>query len=145
MVLDILDHATVPVALLPGNADVPRPYNVSAGQALADVPLVHAALTLLQLALPEPPLEDLGAALRSPFLAGADAEQAAEYARRALTATRVCTLGPRPVTASAGIATAHDGADGADELFRLADEQILAAKSCGKNRVAVSADALARI
>ncbi|WP_053227117.1 GGDEF domain-containing protein [Solirubrobacter soli] len=75
------------------------------------------------------------------ILAGADAEQAAEYARRALGVTRVSALGPRPVTASAGVATAPDGSEGADELFRRADEQLLAAKRCGKDRVAVSTEA----
>ena len=70
------------------------------------------------------------------ILSGAGPGDAAEYARRALTVTRDTPLGPRRITASAGVATAHDGACGAEDLFRRADEHLLNAKRQGKDQLA---------
>ncbi len=78
------------------------------------------------------------------ILSGAGAEEAAEYARRALTATRDVPLGPRRITASAGVATAHDGTCAGEELFRRADEHLLNAKRQGKDRVAGAAPRISR-
>ena len=70
------------------------------------------------------------------ILSGAGPGEAAEYARRVLTVTRDTPLGPRRITASAGVATAHDGAGAAEELFRRADEHLLNAKRQGKDQLA---------
>jgi diguanylate cyclase (GGDEF)-like protein len=62
---------------------------------------------------------------------------AARYAVRVLLASRTGGLRPdgRPLTASAGIAnTASDGPTG-DDLLRVADNRLLAAKAAGKDRV----------
>jgi diguanylate cyclase (GGDEF)-like protein len=63
--------------------------------------------------------------------------EAARYAVRILLAGRGGALRPdgRPLTASAGVAnTASDGVV-ADDLLRIADDRLLAAKAAGKNRV----------
>jgi probable DNA repair protein len=72
----VFDEELVPQVMLPG-ADDARPYNVSLGEPLAGVPLIHAALTVL--AAGSGPLPAAGASLilRSPYLAGCAAEAAA--------------------------------------------------------------------
>ncbi len=50
-------------------------YHLGVPEGLNDHPLVASALLLLQLALPRIPIANAGAILRSPFLAGATAEQ----------------------------------------------------------------------
>jgi ATP-dependent helicase/nuclease subunit B len=53
------------------------PFNVSLGEPLSDVPLAHAALSILALALGEVPFEAASRLLRSPFVGGGDEETAA--------------------------------------------------------------------
>lgn len=60
--------------------DRPLPFNLSLGLPLAGWPIVHDALALLRLAGRELPFEEASALLRSPFLAGAEAERAARDA-----------------------------------------------------------------
>jgi len=55
----------------PGREDAPRPYNVSLGRALADVPIVATALDLVSIAHAPLPLSRAAALARSPYLAGA--------------------------------------------------------------------------
>jgi len=74
----VFDEALVPQVLLPG-VSVVRPYNVSLGESLADVPLVQAALTVLGAGSGPLPVATASLILRSPYLAGF----AAEAARRA--------------------------------------------------------------
>jgi ATP-dependent helicase/nuclease subunit B len=59
---------------LPGAPDVILPFDISIGLPLSRYPLVHDALLLLRLAGREMPFEDASRVLRSPFLAGAEAE-----------------------------------------------------------------------
>jgi diguanylate cyclase (GGDEF)-like protein len=71
------------------------------------------------------------------ILPNTTAGEAARYAVRVLLASRTGGLRPggRPLTASAGIAnTAGDGRIG-DDLLRVADDRLLAAKSAGKDRI----------
>jgi diguanylate cyclase (GGDEF)-like protein len=68
------------------------------------------------------------------ILGGAGRVEAAEYAHRVLAVTRDAVLGPRRVTASAGIATAQAGDAQPEELFSRADERLLDAKRAGKDR-----------
>lgn len=65
-----------PAAVLPGSAAAPVPlFNISMGLPLAQVPVVRAALLVLELlGYEEPPLETVGAVLRSPFFSGGEAE-----------------------------------------------------------------------
>ena len=79
-VLRVFSRTLHPAHNLPGEARRALPFNVSLGAPLADYPLVHAALSLLELAAGEIPFEQASRLVRSPYIAGADAEMA----RRAL-------------------------------------------------------------
>ncbi len=65
-----LDRILVPARRREDTDPRQRPYNVTLGEPLADVPLVHVALQLLRLATGPQPLEAVAGLLRSPFLAG---------------------------------------------------------------------------
>ena len=73
-ILRIFDEVLVPAAALQPGANTPRPWNVSLGTALADWPLIHAALLILELACGELPVERASVLLRSPFMGGAGAK-----------------------------------------------------------------------
>jgi len=65
-------------ALCPGSAagqDVARAYDLSLGLPLNSYPVVHAALAVLDLLRRRTPFPTVSLLLRSPFLAGADAER----------------------------------------------------------------------
>jgi ATP-dependent helicase/nuclease subunit B len=59
---------------IPGTPDAILPFDISIGLPLSRYPLVHDALLLLRLAGREMPFEGASRIVRSPFLAGADAE-----------------------------------------------------------------------
>jgi probable DNA repair protein len=59
---------------LPGAAKSAAAFNVSLGRPLAEYPLVDAALALIQLSFQELEFARASRLMRSPFLAGADAE-----------------------------------------------------------------------
>ena len=61
---------------LPGAQRRALPFNVSLGAPLAEYPLVHAALSILELASQEVDFEQASRLLRSPFIAGASSEMA---------------------------------------------------------------------
>ena len=84
-VIRLFDDVLEPDRVLPGARARPRPYNLSLGIALSRYPLVYAALSVLRLARGELPLQDIGALLRSPFLAAAEQE----FTRRALLDVRL--------------------------------------------------------
>jgi probable DNA repair protein len=79
-VLRVFDETLDPGCLLPGRARRVAACNVSLGVALSSYPLVHTALAVLRLAQGRLALTDVGALLRSPFLAAAEYE----FLRRAL-------------------------------------------------------------
>lgn len=79
-VLRVFSRVMRPDYNLPGREARALPFNVSLGAPLADYPLVHAALSILELAAHEVPFEHASKLICSPFIAGADAEMA----RRAL-------------------------------------------------------------
>jgi probable DNA repair protein len=64
----------------PLGADAARPFNISLGAPLDQWPIAHDALAVLRLAGRAIPYEEASAALRSPFLAGAQGERAARDA-----------------------------------------------------------------
>lgn len=70
----ILDDVLEPAAVLPGAAARSSPYGLSLGLALAGYPVVHAALTALEMLAGDLSLARAGALLRSPFIAGAETE-----------------------------------------------------------------------
>jgi probable DNA repair protein len=88
-VLRIFDEVLVPAALLQPGEHAPRPWNVSLGTALADGPLIHAALLILELSCGELSMERASVLLRSPFLGDARSEGDA----RALLDARLRRLG----------------------------------------------------
>ena len=75
----VFDESLVPQALIAGTSVI-RPYNVSLGEPLAGVPLVHAALTVLGAGSGPLPAVNASLILRSPYLSGV-AEEAAVRAR----------------------------------------------------------------
>ncbi|MCI0401716.1 MAG: PD-(D/E)XK nuclease family protein [Gammaproteobacteria bacterium] len=85
----IFDDILLPGAILPEQALLDRPYNISLGIPLSRYPIIHTALLVFELARGALSLEKLGALLRSPYLAGAEVEMA----RRALLDARLRELG----------------------------------------------------
>jgi probable DNA repair protein len=75
-VLRVFSRAMRPDFNLPGREARALPFNVSLGAPLADYPLVHAALSLLELCAGEIPFEQASKLIRSPFIAGATEEMA---------------------------------------------------------------------
>lgn len=75
--LRMLDEVLDPASILPGRAPEHPLYDVSLGEPLAAWPVVHAALTALELTDAAVALSSVGALLRSPFFAGADSEMTA--------------------------------------------------------------------
>jgi ATP-dependent helicase/nuclease subunit B len=70
----LADDILCPALQWPGGESLPRPYNLSLGKALSDVPLVAVALDLLGWSERALPLGRAAALLRSPFVAvGGDA------------------------------------------------------------------------
>jgi len=72
-VVALAEDLLCPALQWPGQESAPRPYNLSLGQALADVPLVATAMNLIAIAHAPLPAERAAALVRSPYLAGADA------------------------------------------------------------------------
>lgn len=70
----LLDQALVPRRLWPGETERPRPWNMSLGQPLVDLPVVAAAFLAFELRGEPVDTATLSRLLRSPFLAGANQE-----------------------------------------------------------------------
>jgi ATP-dependent helicase/nuclease subunit B len=75
-VVRVFARTLQPAHNLPGEERKILPFNVSLGAPLADYPLAHAALCVLELAAGEIPFEQASRLVRSPFLDAADAEMA---------------------------------------------------------------------
>lgn len=65
-----------PGAVLPGSERREKCYNISLGIPLSDYPIIESALLILGMGIEATPFEDIGALLRSPFLAGSQRETA---------------------------------------------------------------------
>ena len=89
-VLRVFSRVLRPEYNLPAREPRALPFNVSLGAPLADHPLVHAALSILELATHEIPFEQASKLIRSPFIAGA----AEEMARRALLDASLRRIAP---------------------------------------------------
>ncbi|MBI3771507.1 MAG: PD-(D/E)XK nuclease family protein [Gammaproteobacteria bacterium] len=81
----IFDEVLCPARLLEQGPEAPRPYNVSLGVALQQLPVVASALAILELASGTMPLEAVGRLLLSPHLGAAESEMS----RRALLDARL--------------------------------------------------------
>jgi len=106
----VFDDVLLPESVLPGNAEMARPYNVSLGERLAAQPLIESAFAVLELAQGELPLAQLSALLCSPYLAGAQPEST----RRALLDRRLRAAGDVRVdiaTLARALGHAREGLD----------------------------------
>src|SRR5882724_835689 len=83
-----------PARHLPGAERNALPFNISLGGPLADYPLAHAALSIIELASGEIPFEQASRLIRSPFLVGA----APELSTRARLDAELRKRGPVRVT-----------------------------------------------
>ncbi|MEO8626967.1 MAG: PD-(D/E)XK nuclease family protein [Betaproteobacteria bacterium] len=99
----IFDEVLVPVALLHPERATTRPWNMSLGAPLADWPIVHAALLILELACGSLSLIRASVLLRSPFIGGADSERSS----RALLDARLRKQGDPHVVLDALISHAN--------------------------------------
>ena len=73
----IFDEVLLPEAVLDLQRQPQRPYNISLGRAMAQLPMVHTALALLEVLRAPAALADWSRLLLSPWLVGADQELAA--------------------------------------------------------------------
>jgi probable DNA repair protein len=69
-----LAKALAPQSLVPGAESAAQPWNTSLGRPLSSYPVVQAAFWLLRLTEQKGAMEEMGALLRSPYLAGAELE-----------------------------------------------------------------------
>ena len=76
----ILEDVLAPGNLCYRNAGRPLPFSISAGQPLADYPLINVIFSLLALGKAPPALDVLGVVMRTPFIKGHERE----YPGRAL-------------------------------------------------------------
>jgi ATP-dependent helicase/nuclease subunit B len=76
-VMRVFARTMRPAHNMPGAQGRELPFNVSLGEPLDQYPLVHAALSILALALGEVAFEAASRLVRSPFLGGGDEEMAA--------------------------------------------------------------------
>jgi probable DNA repair protein len=90
----IFDEVLLPERLLYPGQSVARSWNISLGLPLAQRPLVHAALLMLELACGSVTIHGAGLLLRSPFLGGGESERIA----RSLLDARLRRLGDPHVT-----------------------------------------------
>lgn len=72
----IFDEVLLSTAALDLNQKPLRPYNISLGQPMAQLPVIHAALNLLDLMRGPSPLASWSRLLLSPYLGGGDQELA---------------------------------------------------------------------
>lgn len=79
---------------LPGAESAALPFNISIGAPLSDYPLVHAALSIIELAGSEVGFEQAAKLIRSPFLAGAESGMA----RRARLEAAMRRIAPARLT-----------------------------------------------
>ena len=111
-----------PARNLPGAERSALPFNISLGAPLADYPVAHAALSILELASGEIPYEQASKLIRSPFLAGAEAE----ISKRARLDAALRKLAPARLTLGKLVALI-DGApllrERLEALFTLVREQ----------------------
>jgi probable DNA repair protein len=101
-VVRVFSRLMQPGCNLPGASKEPMPFNVSLGVPLADTPIVHAALAILELAVGEIDFALASRVLRSPFLGGAESE----LARRARLDAELRRTLPARVTLARLIAAA---------------------------------------
>lgn len=98
-VVALAEDLLCPAAILPG-ATLPRPFEISLGVGLAQIPLVGAALDLIALVEGPLPCGSAAALLRSPYLSGAETA----WAQRARVERDWLEQGRREITLAEAIA-----------------------------------------
>ncbi len=73
-VVRVFSRILHPACNLPGAQKRSMPFNVSLGEPLADFPLVHFALSLIEFSFRELEFGRVSRLIRSPFLGGAESE-----------------------------------------------------------------------
>jgi ATP-dependent helicase/nuclease subunit B len=105
-----------PALQWPGCEAAPRPFNISLGDPLAAVPLVSAALELIELAQRTLPVSRAAAVVRSPYLAGAQKL----WTRRAALEAPWLEQGRRDISLGEAIAALHEADPMLSERWRRA-------------------------
>ena len=113
----LADEILCPALQWPGHEGVPRPYNISLGSALGDVPLVVAALDLIALVQAPLPISRAAALVRSPYVAGAGDD----WLRRSALERTWLREGQREISLTGVVAATGAGDDAFAALGRAAD------------------------
>ena len=100
----LADDLLCPALQWPESLDAPRPYNLSLGTPLADVPLIAAALDLIGWADAPLPIGRASALLRSPYVAG----EADAWMRRARLEADWLEQGRRDISLQAALGAIAD-------------------------------------
>jgi len=106
-----------PALQWPGREGAPRPYNISLGDALADVPMVTTALDLIALAQAPLPIARAAALLRSPYVAGGHDD----FLRRAAVERTWLREGQREISLTGVVAAVGAGDAAFPPLQRVVD------------------------
>jgi probable DNA repair protein len=128
----LADEILCPALQWPGREDEDRPWNLSLGTALGDVPLVASALDLVALMQAPLPMSRAAMLLRSPYVEGAPGEW---LARAGLETAWLCE-GRREVSLAAIVATVGPDARAFGQLLQVAT---------GTGRTAVAPRAWAQV
>ena len=93
---DTLEDVLMPALISPSQAESPRPFNLSLGLPLAQYPLVHAALQVLQCLASFQAVEQtlMSQLLRSPYWSAADSEGATRSLIEAAMRKRLAPTAP---------------------------------------------------
>jgi probable DNA repair protein len=100
----LAEEILCPALQWPGCESAPRPFNISLGDPLGAVPLVCAALDLIDLAQRALPVSRAAAAVRSPYLAGAQSL----WTRRAVVEAPWLEQGRRDISLGEAIAALRE-------------------------------------
>jgi diguanylate cyclase (GGDEF)-like protein len=135
-----MEHARAPRYHLPLSiclldVDSFKQYNDAFGHPAGDQVLIRVAALLSESVRDTDFVARYGGEEFVLILPHTDVEGARTVAERCRTAIVQAAWPCRPVTASFGVSTLHDGIASASELIALADQALYAAKGAGRNRV----------